>query len=101
MGLILEFREFLREYKVIGLAVALVIGLASTDLIKSFVENLIMPIVTFLIPNGSWKEATFSIGQIVIKWGALLSSIINFLIIAFVVFVIAKYVLKEEKVSKN
>ncbi|MEI6059002.1 MAG: MscL family protein, partial [archaeon] len=43
MGILSEFREFLKEYKVIGLAVALVIGLASTALVKSIVDNLVMP----------------------------------------------------------
>jgi large conductance mechanosensitive channel len=101
MGIFTEFREFLREYKVIGLAVALIIGLAATSLVKSIVDNLVMPIVTPFIPGGAWQTATFSLGPIVIGWGALLGAIINFIIIAFIVFIIAKYALKEEKVSKK
>jgi large conductance mechanosensitive channel len=101
MGMIKEFREFLKEYKVIGLAVALIIGLAATALVKSVVDNLVMPLVTPFIPGGAWETATFSIGPIIIGWGALLSAIINFVIIAFVVFLIAKYALKEEKVTKK
>lgn len=97
----LEFKEFLKEYKVVGLAVALIIGLASTDLVKSVVNNLVMPIITPFIPKGAWETATFSIGSIVIGWGALLGSVINFIVIAWVVFLIAKYILKEEKVSKK
>jgi large conductance mechanosensitive channel len=96
-----EFKEFLKEYKVVGLAVALVIGLASVALINSVVNNLIMPIITPFIPGGAWQYATLTIWKIVISWGALLASIINFVIIAFVVFLIAKYALKEEKVSKK
>lgn len=101
MKLLTEFKEFLQEYKVIGLAVALIIGLAATALVKSIVDNLIMPIITPFIPGGGWQTATFSLGSIVIGWGALLGSIINFVIIAFVVFLIAKYALKEEKVAKK
>ena len=101
MGLIFEFKEFLKEYKVIGLAIALIIGLAITTLIKSFVDNLVMPIITFFIPGGAWQTATFNFGPIVIGWGALLGAIINFLVIALVVFLIAKYVFKEEKVTKK
>jgi large conductance mechanosensitive channel len=100
-GLIHEFKEFLKEYKVVGLAIALVIGLASVALINSVVNNFIMPIITPFIPGGAWQTATFSIGPIVIGWGALLGAIINFVIIAFVVFLIAKYMLKEEKVTKK
>jgi large conductance mechanosensitive channel len=101
MGLISEFKEFLKEYKVIGLAVALIIGLAATSLVKSIVDNLVMPIITPFIPGGAWQTATFSIGPIVIGWGALVGAIINFVVIAFVVFLIAKYALKEEKVTKK
>ena len=101
MGIISEFKEFLQEYKVIGLAVALIIGLAATSLVKSIVDNLVMPLITPFIPGGAWHTATFSLGPVVISWGALLGAIINFLVIAFVVFLIAKYALKEEKVTKK
>jgi large conductance mechanosensitive channel len=101
MSLISEFKEFLKEYKVIGLAVALIIGLAATSLVKSIVDNLVMPIITPFIPGGAWQTATFSIGPIVIGWGALVGAIINFVVIAFVVFLIAKYALKEDKVTKK
>lgn len=101
MGILKEFKEFLEEYKVIGLAIALVIGLASVALINSVVSNLIMPLITPFIPGGAWQFATFHIGPIVIGWGALLGAIINFVIIAFVIFLIAKYTLKKKKVTKK
>lgn len=99
--MIKEFRDFLKEYKVVPLAIALIIGLAATALVQSVVNNLIMPLVTPFIPGGAWQAATFSMGPIVIGWGALLGAIINFIIIAWVVFMIAKYLLKEEKVTKK
>ncbi len=101
MGMIQEFKEFLNEYKVIGLAIAFVMGVAITALIKSLVDNVIMPIITPFIPGGAWQTATFKLGPIVIGWGAFLGAVINFIIIALVVFWIAKMVLKEEKVTKN
>ncbi len=104
MGLIGEFKEFLYEYKVIPpLAIALIMGIASTAFIKSFVDNIIMPIITPFIPGGgAWRTATIDIGPIVLGWGgAFLGELINFIIIAFVVFIIAKKVLKEEKVEKR
>lgn len=99
--LLIEFKDFLREYKVIGLAVALIIGLASTTFIKALVDDIIMPIITPFIPGGAWQTATFSIGPIIISWGHFLGALINFIVIAFVVFLIARYVLKEEKVTKK
>ncbi len=99
--LIREFKEFLEEYKVIGLAVAFIIGAALTALVQALVNFIIMPIITPFIPGGGWKDATFSAGPIVISWGAFLAALINFIIIAFVVFLIAKYMFKEEKVAKK
>lgn len=101
MSMIKEFMDFLKEYKVVGLAVAFIMGVASTSLVKSLVDNIIMPIITPFIPGGAWKTATLIIGPIVIGWGAFLGELINFVIIAFVVFMIAKKVMKEEKVTKK
>lgn len=96
-----EFKEFLNEYKVMGLAVAFIIGVAATALVQSLVNNVIMPIITPFIPGGAWQEAKFALGPIVISWGAFLGALINFIVVAFVVFMIAKMVMKEEKVSKK
>lgn len=102
MGVFKEFKEFLKEYKVIGLAIAIIMGLAANTLVKSLVDNIIMPLVTPFIPGGVWQTAVWNIwiwkG---IGWGAFLASVIYFLIIAWVVFAIAKFLLKEDKVSKK
>lgn len=101
IGVMQEFKDFLKEYKVVALAIAFIMGVAATALIKALVDYIIMPIVTPFIPGGAWQEATFTMGAIVIKWGAFLAAVINFVIIAFVVFLMAKWILKEEKVTKK
>jgi len=101
MGLISEFKDFLREYKVTGLAVAIVIGMAAVALVKSLVDNIIMPLVSPLIPGGEWQSAIWNIGPFAFGWGPFLSALINFFIIALVVFLISKFLLKEGKVSKK
>jgi len=101
MGFLQEFKDFLTEYKVMGLAVAFIMGAAVTTLVQSLVNNLIMPVVAYFIPGGGWQTATFTVGTIVISWGAFLAALINFIIIAFVVFLIVKMVMREEKVTKK
>ncbi|MBN1544232.1 MscL family protein [Candidatus Woesearchaeota archaeon] len=101
MALMKDFMGFLREYKVVALAVAFIMGVASTALIKSMVDNIIMPVITPFIPGGAWKTATFSLGPIVFGWGPFVGELLNFVIIALVVFMIAKKVMKEDKVSKK
>jgi large conductance mechanosensitive channel len=100
LGIVSEFKEFLNEYKVLGLAVAFIIGVALTNLIQSLVNNIIMPVITPFIPGGAWETATLALGPIVLKWGAFTSALLNFIIIALVVFIIAKKVMKQEKVQK-
>ncbi len=101
MGLISEFMEFLKEYKIIGLAIAFIIGAAATTLVKSLVGNIVMPVITPFIPGGEWKTAKLIIGSIEISWGAFLSDLIYFIIIALVVFIAAKKLFKAEKVTKK
>lgn len=101
ISIISEFKEFLSEYKVIGLAIAVIIGLAANSLVQALVKDIIMPVVTFFIPGGAWQTSTLGLGPVVLAWGDFLAQLINFLIMAFVVFMIAKYVLGEEKVAKK
>lgn len=101
MRFVHEFKDFLKEYKIVGLAIAFIMGAAATDLVKSLVNNVVMPIITPFVPGGAWQTATLKMGPIVISWGAFLSALINFIILAFVIFLIAKLVFKEEKVTKK
>jgi large conductance mechanosensitive channel len=96
-----EFMDFLKEYKIIGLAIAFVMGTAATALVTSFVNNIIMPLIAPLLPAGDWQKAILAIGPFQFGVGAFLAGLINFIIIAFVIFMVAKMVLKEEKVSKK
>jgi large conductance mechanosensitive channel len=96
-----EFFEFLKEYKVVALAVGFVMGIASTALVKSLVDNIIMPLVNPLVPAGGWQDAILHIWKFEIKWGAFVGELINFMIIAFVIFLIAKFIMREEKVTKK
>ena len=101
MKLMKEFMDFLNEYKVLPLAIAFIMGAAISALVQSLLDNVIMPLVTPFIPGGAWETATFSLGPFTIGWGAFLAAFINFVIIALTVFIIAKKVMKEEKVNKK
>jgi large conductance mechanosensitive channel len=99
--MIKEFFSFLKEYKILSLGLAFIIGVASISLVQSLVNDIIMPIITPFIFGESWKMATLTLGPVVIKWGTFLAELINFTILAFIVFLIAKKILKEEKVNKK
>lgn len=69
MGLVKEFLDFLKEYKIVGLAIAFIMGIASKDLVDSLVKHVMMPFLNPLIPGGTWKEAKLAIGPVEIGWG--------------------------------
>ena len=97
-----EFKGFIKEYAIIGMAIAFIMGGASKDLVQSLVNNIIMPVINPLLKTtDGWETATFSIGPVSLNWGTFLSSLINFAILALVVFIIAKKILKEEKIKKK
>jgi large conductance mechanosensitive channel len=100
-GFFKEFKEFLKEYKIIGLAIAFVMGVAATSLVQSLVKDIVMPLITPFIPGGAWQTATVKLGPIVLSLGSFAGALINFIIIALVVFFVAKAILKEEKVTKK
>ncbi|MDD1719514.1 MAG: MscL family protein [Methanoregulaceae archaeon] len=100
MSLWKEFMDFLQEYKIFALAIAFIMGVAATTLVKSFVDNLIMPIIGVLIPGGAWKESVLAIGPVKFTIGAFVSDLIYFIIVALVIFIAVKFIMKQEKVTK-
>ena len=96
-----EFYEFLKLYGVIGLAIAVIIGGKLNALITALVDGILMPIVTFFIPGGEWRKAVLDVGPFHFLLGPFFGALIDFLIVAWVVFLIAKKILKEEKVAKK
>ena len=84
-----------------GLAVAFVMGSATNDLVKSLVNNIIMPLINPLIPKGDWETATLNIGKISLTWGAFLSSLLNFIILAVIIFLVVNKLLKITKKSSK
>jgi len=92
-----EFMDFLNKYGVIGLAIAFVMGAAVTKLVAALVADLIMPIIGALIPGGDWRAATLNIGGIKFMVGDFIGALIDFIIIALVIFMIVKTIVKEKK----
>ena len=96
-----EFMAFLREYGVIGLAIAVIIGGKANDLVTSIVQGILMPILGFFVPNGAWRTATLDIGSVHLLVGPVAGALIDFLIVAYLVFWFSKKILKEEHVAKK
>ena len=106
MGMISEFKEFAMRGNVIDLAVGVVIGAAFGKIVTSLVENVIMPPIGWLIGNVDFSDLAWTLAPatvaadgsevpaVVVGYGAFLNTIIQFVIVAFAIFMLVKVVNK-------
>ena len=96
--MIKEFRDFIARGSVMDLAVGIIIGAAFTAIVSSLVDDLINPLIGFVIGGIDFSAYQLSLGEgehaATFRYGAFLTAVINFLIIAWVVFLLVKAVNK-------
>ena len=90
-NLAMEFLDFIKQYKILGLASAFILGLAVNALILSLAQDLITPIIGLVVPGFESIE-DIKIG--VLGIGNFIAAFINFIIIALIIFLIVKYASK-------
>lgn len=95
-----EFMDFLKAYGVIGLAIAVVIGGKLNDLIGSLVNDLLMPLIFRPALQAANVDDVRKLSYDGIFYGKVIGATADFIIVAVVVFFIAKFVLRKEKVTK-
>ena len=86
-----EFKAFAMRGNVLDMAVGVVVGSAFTAIVNSLVNDIISPIIGLFF-NADFSDVVIQIGDVGIGVGAFLNAIINFLIVAFVLFVVIKFV---------
>ena len=92
-----EFKQFIARGNVIDLAVGVIIGAAFTAIVQSLVKDLINPLIGIFVGKIDLSNLVFKVGDATFKYGSFINSVINFLIISFVVFLIVKAVNKITK----
>lgn len=96
-----EFKDFLKDYKILGIAAGLVIGSAVTSLTQSIVAGLITPLIQAMLPFDSWKDMVFVFNGVSFRVGLVVNSFVNFLVVALLFFLFVKLFMKKEKVTKD
>ncbi len=104
--MIKQFKEFLTKTNALALAVGVIIGAATGKVVTGIVSDLLMPLISLVLPAGDWREKEFVLKSVVdaagkvtvtsIKYGDLVGNVIDFLIISYVVFWIAKAFVPKE-----
>ena len=85
-----EFRDFIGRGNVIDLALAVIIGGAFGAIITSLVNDIIMPLIGIVIGGVDFATLSIQVGEATILYGSFIQAIVNFLIIAFVLFLIVR-----------
>ena len=89
-GFLNEFKDFAMKGNVLDLAVGVVMGSAFGAIVTSLVEKIIMPLVGILVGGVNIADLSIKVGNATLGYGAFLQAIINFLIIAFSIFLFVK-----------
>jgi large conductance mechanosensitive channel len=88
-----DFRDFAFKGNVVDLAVGVIIGAAFGKIVTGIVDGLIMPLVGLLLPGGHWREFVVHVGRAEVKVGNLLGLTLDFIIVAFVLFLVVNKLL--------
>ncbi len=92
-----EFKDFAMRGNVIDLAVGVIIGGAFGKIVGSLVNDVIMPAIGLILGGVNFADQAFVVGDAMIKWGAFVQAIIDFLIVAFVIFIMIKAINAAQK----
>lgn len=93
-SLVTEFKEFIQRGNVMDLAVGVVLGTAFSAIVTSVVNDLIMPVVGMIIGGIDFTTLSVTVGSATLTYGNFIQNVVNFLIIAFCVFMAVKVVNK-------
>ncbi len=85
-----DFKEFLARGNVLGLAVAVVMGVAFGVVVSSFVKDILMQLIAALGAVPSFENLSFTLNGAEIRYGAFLNAVVMFLIVSFVMFLVVK-----------
>ncbi len=85
-----EFRDFINRGSVVDLAIAVIIGGAFGAIVTSLVNDIIMPLIGVIIGGLDFAALSIQVGEAMIMYGSFIQAIVNFLIIAFVLFLIVR-----------
>ncbi len=92
-----EFREFLLKQNAVALAIGVIIGAAVGKVISGIVDDVVMPIIGVALPGGEWRNAQIQLSaQNAIKYGDMLGRLVDFTLVALVVFLLTKLLFKPE-----
>ena len=92
-----EFKDFVMRGNVLDLAVAVIIGGAFGKIVGSLINDIILPLIGRAMGGVNFSELSFTVGAAVVKWGSFVQTVLDFLVIALVIFLIVRAANKMKK----
>ncbi len=104
MSFVEDFKKFALKGNVVDLAVGVIIGGAFGKIVAGFVDFLIMPLVSMVMPSGNWKELKWILKDapkpedvVAVKYGALAGTVLDFMVIALVLFIVVSKIMPKKQ----
>ena len=96
-----EFKEFISKGNVVDMAVGVIIGSAFGKIVTSLVEKILMPVIGVLLGGLDFSDLSIKVGSAKVGYGSFIQSIVDFLIVAFCLFIIIKVMNKLQDAVKK
>jgi large conductance mechanosensitive channel len=110
MSMLKEFRDFAFKGNVMDLAIGVIVGGAFGKIITALVSDVIMPVISLILPNGEWRKAALTLrtlppdgpeGDVRLLFGDLASVVVDFLIVGAVLFMLVRAITGIEKLHPS
>ena len=99
--MIKEFKEFIMRGNVLDLAVGVIVGAAFQKIVSSLVDNILMPVVGMIVGGIDFTTLSVMVGTAEVKYGLFIQNVIDFLIVAFVLFLVVKAMNSAKKAAEK
>ncbi|MCR4809978.1 MAG: large-conductance mechanosensitive channel protein MscL [Prevotella sp.] len=101
MGLIKEFKEFAMKGNVMDMAIGVIIGAAFGKIVSSLVDDVLMPLVGMIVGKVDFSTLSAKVGDAELMYGKFIQNVVDFLIVAFCIFMVLKAINKMSNLKKK
>ncbi len=101
MGMVSEFKEFAMKGSLMDMAVGIIIGAAIGKMVGALVDNVLMPLIGLAMGGVDFSSLAITVGEASINYGAFIQALIDFIIIAFVIFMLLKMINNMKKKAEE
>lgn len=95
------FRDFIKNYGVLPLAIGVVLGSAVNDFVKTLVDGLVTPLISLIFHGGALQSYQYNFHGAIFKFGAVLNSLLTFISIAWIVYLVVKIIIRDDELLKK